>query len=376
MDPSLQGKPVIVGGRSDSRGVVASASYQARAFGVHAAMPLTQARRVCPNAVFLTGNYHKYREFSEKFMAILASYSPVLEPGGLDEAYLDMTGCENFGSWHKLALKIKERIRKETGLVASIGVASCKVVAKIASDLSKPDGLIEVLQGQEKGFLAPLPVKKLPGVGKKTDAVLTSIGIKTIGQLADMPEKVFQSRFGSGMAWLHRYAKGIDDSPVEPWGEAKSISRETTFENDTLDAGFLKATLYYFAEKLGTELREMDKKAKTVELKLRYADFETVSRSHTSREATNLNDTIFQTGVRLLESMLSTKVKPVRLLGLGVSHLVQGESQLSLFDAEARHLERLDRTIDGIREKYGFNAIQSGYALNLKQKHAGKTRNT
>ena len=212
LNPALRDKPVIVGGRPGGRGVVASASYECRKFGVHAAMPLAKAKRLCPQAVFLTGNYRKYTEFSHKFMTILSDYSPCIEPGGLDEAYLDVTGCEKFGSWRILALKIKERIKKETGLIASVGIAPCKVVAKVASDLSKPDGLIEVLPGQEKKFLSLLEVRKLPGVGEKTGKALKSAGIETIGQLAEIPLELFKSRYGAGMLWLREHAAGIDNS--------------------------------------------------------------------------------------------------------------------------------------------------------------------
>jgi DNA polymerase-4 len=373
LNPSLRNKPVIVGGRPGGRGVVASASYECRKFGVHAAMPLARAQRLCPQAIFITGNYRKYAEFSDKFMSILSDYSPCMEPGGLDEAYLDVTGCENFGSWRNLALSIKGRIKKETGLVASVGIAPCKVVAKVASDLSKPDGLIEVLPGQEKTFLAGLAVRKLPGVGEKTAKVLKSAGVDTIGQLAEIPLELFRSRYGEGMLWLREHARGIDNSTVETRGEAKSISRETTFEKDTMDTGFLKATLRYFAEKLGADLRESNKKARTVTLKLRYADFETTNRSTTSREPVNLDDAVFHSGVALLEKTLGKKFKPVRLIGLEVSNLVAGETQLGLFDADSKRLEKVDRAIDYIRDKYGFDAIQTGYTLELKQKYDGKT---
>jgi len=372
LNPALQGKPVIVGGRPKGRGVVASASYEARKFGVHAAMPLARARRLCPQAIFLVGNYHKYAEFSQRFMRILGDYSPSLESGGLDEAYLDVTGCQNYGSWRGLALKIKEHIRRETGLVASVGIAPCKVVAKVASDAGKPDGLVEVLPGQEKGFLSPMPVEKLPGVGDKTGKVLRTMGIQTIGQLADMQEGLFKTRFGEGMMWLQQHARGLDGSPVEERGEAKSISRETTFEQDTVDSAMLKATLRYFAEKLGAELRDLDKMARTVTLKLRYADFETVNRGSTTRLATNLDDAIFRVAVQLLESTLGKKYRPVRLIGLEVSNFTGGETQLSLFDAETKRLEKLDRAIDRVRDKYGFDAIQTGYTIELKQKYGGR----
>ena len=374
LDPALRGKAVIVGGRPQSRGVVAAASYEARKYGVHSAMPLARAKQICPKAVFLAGNYRKYVEFSHKFMDILGDYTPSLQPGGLDEAYLDVSGCENFGSWRSLAMKIKQRITKETGLVASVGIAPCRVAAKVASDLSKPDGLIEVLPGEERVFLSPLPVRRLPGVGEKTGKVLKIMGIETIGQLADMPDVLFRSRFGEGIAWLQQHARGIDNSPVEAYGEAKSISRETTFEKDTMDIAFLKANLRYFAEKLGAELREEGKNARTVTLKLRYSDFETVNHSSTARESTNLDDTIFQSAVRLLDKTLGNRFKPVRLIGLEVSHFTGRETQLSFFDAEAKRLEQLDRAIDQVRDKYGFDAIQTGYTLDLKQKYGDKMR--
>lgn len=369
LNPSLAGKAVIVGGRPGGRGVVASASYQARSYGIHAAMPLSRAMQICPSAIFLTGHYHRYREYSEKFMSILADYSPVLEPGGLDEAYLDVTGCENFGSWQNLARKIKQRIKSETGLIASFGIASCKVVAKVASDYCKPDGLIEIPAGQERSFLAELPVKRLPGIGDKIGKVLKSMGIETIGQLADMPEDLFKRRFGVGMYWLQQHARGIDPGRVEPRGEAKSISRETTFDKDTSDRRLLAATLRYFAEKLGSELRETEKQARTITLKLRYMDFETINRSTSSRMATDLDDAIFQAAVRLMESALAKNNRPVRLIGLEVSNLVSGEKQLSLFNTEKKKMEKVDRAIDQIRDRYGFDSIQSGYTLDLKERH-------
>ena len=369
LNPSLAGKPVIVGGRPGSRGVVASASYEARAFGIHAAMPLMRVRVLCPEAVFITGHYSKYREYSDVFMSILSDYSSVIESGGLDEAYLDVTGCENFGSWQALAVRIKQRVKQESGLIASVGIAPCKVVAKVASDLSKPDGLIEILSGQERRFLSPLVVSKLPGVGKKTAAILRSMGIVTIGQLADMPGRLFLDRFGEGMLWLQQHARGIDDSPVEARGEAKSISREITFEKDTSDTRLLTATLRYFAEKLGAELRESEKQARTIGLKLRYADFDTVNRQLSSRLPTDMDDDIFQSGVHLLETALARKGRPVRLIGLEVSNPVAGEKQLSLFNAVTKKKEKVDRAVDLIRNKYGFDAIHTGYAIELRQNH-------
>ncbi|MEJ2740208.1 MAG: DNA polymerase IV, partial [Dehalococcoidia bacterium] len=277
--PELRGRPVIVGGQPDRRGVVAAASYEARAFGIRSAMPLSRAYRLCPQAIFLQGNYSRYREASEKFMSILSEFSPVIEPAGLDEAYIDITGCDMYGPPRKMALTLKKRVREELHLIASIGIASCKIVAKIASDLEKPDGLVEVPAGKEKEFLAPLPVERLPGVGKKTGQVMKDAGILTIGQLAALPEVWVKARLGAAGIMLHRYANGIDNRKVEAPGEAKSISRETTLAEDTHDVQALISILRYLCEKVGATLRQREKRAGSISLKLRYDDFETVNRS-------------------------------------------------------------------------------------------------
>ncbi len=366
LTPELKGKPVIVGGQPDRRGVVASASYEARAFGVRSAMPLAKAYRLCPQAIFLQGNFSRYQEASDKFMAILADFSPYLEPGGLEEAYLDVTGCDIYGSPRQIALTIKERVRKELDLIASIGIASCKVVAKIASDMSKPDGLLEVPAGQEKQFLAPLPISKLPGVGPKTEQSLKAVGITTIGQLAALPPNSARRLLGdSGMA-LYRHANGIDNRKVEVRGEVKSISRETTFAEDTLDRRVLHAILRYLCERVGAELRQQNKQAKSVSLKLRYADFDTINRSHSTKEAFDSDNIIFDTAVHLLDKALAGKQKLVRLIGVEVANLVSDAKQLYLFDYRAQRQERLDKAIDRIRNKYGFSSIQTGRTLALK----------
>ena len=366
LDPGLRGKPVVVGGRPDRRGVVASASYEARAFGIRAGMPLAKAYRLCPQAIFLQGSFSRYRDASARFMTILADFSPCLEPVGLDEAYLDVTGCELYGSPRQLALSIKERVKKELNLIASVGIASCKVVAKIASDLGKPDGLVEVASGQEKGFLAPLPVAKLPGVGRKTEQALRAMGITSIGQLAALPPELVKSRFGAAGMMIHHYASGVDNREVEPPGEAKSISRETTFAQDTLDRGFLQATLRYLCERVGAELRHQNKQARSITLKLRYADFETITRRLSSKEATDADEVIFAGAARLLDRALAGKRELVRLLGVEVSNLVSDGKQLYLLDSTSQRLEHLDKAIDRIRRKYGFTSIQTGRTLALK----------
>ncbi|MBM3132478.1 MAG: DNA polymerase IV, partial [Chloroflexi bacterium] len=333
LNPDLKGKPVIVGGHPEGRGVVACASYEARKFGVHAAMPLAAARRLCPQAIFLPGSFHRYQEYSSKFMDILADFSPDLEPGGLDEAYLDLTGFEPiYGPARETALRIKSRIKDEIGLTASVGIAPCKIVAKVASDFSKPDGLVEVAPGTEKAFLAPLPVRDLPGVGPKSQAELKRFGVTTIGQLADLPLSFLKHRFGSYGEVLHRHASGIDESPVKAWGPVKSISRETTLDENSLDERLLKATLRYLVEKVGADLRSQGKQARTVALKLRYADFDTITRSRTLKMASDIDQMIYDAGAELLKKSLAQRRYPVRLIGVRVSNLEAMAKQLSMLD--------------------------------------------
>jgi DNA polymerase-4 len=366
-NPKLRGKPVVVGGRPQGRGVVAAASYEARAFGLHSGMPLVTASRLCPQAIFIQGSFPKYRDASQKFMAILADFSPFLEPMGLDEAYLDATGFESIhGSGHQMAAKIKQRVKEELGLTASIGIAGGKVVAKVASEMSKPDGLLEIAEGKEGSFLAPLPTARLPGIGQKTERKLKRLGITTIGKLSITPLSVLKSHFGASGEILQRFASGIDDREVEPPAAAKSISRETTFGQDTKDRSLLKATLRYLGERVGADLRRKGKRARCVTLKLRYADFTTITRRRTLSQTTDSDQAIFDTGVKLLGRELAGEKQPVRLVGIGVAELVAAGGQLAMLDSSARQQEQLNKAIDRIRQKYGFTAIQTGRTLKLK----------
>jgi DNA polymerase-4 len=367
-NPQLKGKPVVVGGRPQGRGVVAAASYEARAFGLRSGMPLVTASRLCPQAIFIQGSFPKYRQASQRFMAILADFSPYLEPMGLDEAYLDATGFESIhGSVHEMALKIKQRVKKEQGLNASIGIASGKVVAKVASEMSKPDGLLEVAAGKERGFLAPLPIAKLPGIGPKTGPKLKSLGIDTIGKLSTMPLKALKSHFGASGEVLQRFASGIDDREVEPPAAAKSTSRETTFAQDTKDPAMLESTLRYLGERVGADLRQKNKRARCVTLKLRYGDFTTITRRKSLSQSTDSDQVIFETGQKLLKRALSGESQAVRLIGIGVSELVEAGRQLDMMDGSAQRQEQLNKAIDRIRRKYGFTAIQTGRTLKLKE---------
>jgi len=361
LNPKLKGNPVIVGGDPERRGVVSSASYEAREFGIHAGMPLSQARRLCPQATLIQANFSRYRDASAKFMEVLADFSPCIEPLGIDEAYLDVTGYERpYGSPQKLALAIKERIHKELKLNASVGMATCKVIAKIASDSCKPDGLLEIAPGEERDFLNPLPVAKLPGVGKKTEQALKDMGINTIGELASLPLEAVKGRFGKFGIAIHRYAKGIDDRRVEAPGESKSISQQITFAQDSLDRHFLEANLRHMCQEVGAELRYRDKQARCVTLRLRYADFKTITRQATLKAASNSNQVIFAAALQLLNRVLAQKGKSIRLTGVKASNLVGREKQLYMFDSKVARPEKLNKAIDQIHRKYGQAAIKTG----------------
>jgi DNA polymerase-4 len=366
LHPKLCGKPVVVGGHLDARGVVSCASYEARAYGLKAGMPLITARRLCSQAIFLQGDFQRYREFSGRFLDILFHFSPDVEPLGLDEAYIDLTGFESlYGPADEAALRIKGRIRDELGIAASVGIASSKVVAKVASRIGKPDGLVEVSPGEERNFLAPLPLAELPCVGPKAERRLKELGIVTIGELALLPVLLLKQKFGAVGEVLHRYANGIDERRVEVPSPAKSISRETTFAKDTLDHRFLKATLRLLSEQVGAELRENGRKAKCITLKLRYADFETITRSRTLKEVSDSDQAIFVAGLELLHKALAQRHRLVRLIGIRASNLSSGR-QLSMLDTKVERQERLSRALDRIRSKYGFAAIESGQTLSLR----------
>ncbi len=364
LNPKLKGKPVIVGGDPERRGVVASASYEARTFGIHAGMPSSKAHRLCPQAVFIRSHFSIYKDASAKFMKILGDFSPHIEPLGFEEAYLDVTGCEEpYGSPQKLALAIKERINKELNLTASVGIATCKVVAKIVSDLCKPDGLLEIAPGEEQAFLNTLPVAKLPGVGKKTEQALGEIGITTIGELASLPLDTIKRQFGATGAVLHSYARGIDDREVEAPGEAKSISQELTFARDTLDRNSLETNLHNLCQELCQELRSQNKRARCVAIKLRYADFKTITRQVTLQEASDVTQVVFATAQQLLGKTLAQQEKPVRLIGVRISSLVGEGKQLPMFDSGTEKPEHLDKAIDKIRSKYGSTALKTGNSI-------------
>ena len=354
-DPSLRGKPVIVGGDPDARGVVSAASYEARAFGVHSAMPLRTAHRLCPNGVFLPGRFDRYRELSRQVMRIFASYTPLVEPISLDEAFMDVTASRAaFGDGETIARSLKDRVLDEAGLVVSVGVATNKLCAKVASDLRKPDALVVVPPGGEAAFLAPLPVTRLWGVGPQTRQTLADYGVATIGQLAAMPEGTLRRRFGIHGAELRLRALGVDPAKVSSGQAPKSIGHELTFNHDVTDPARLEATLLDLAESVATRLRNHHMAAGAVQLKLRYEGFDTITRQAPLGHQVRDSEPLFQLAVSLLHKALSPE-RAVRLIGLTAIHLSEVQ-QLTLFDAPDR-TDRIAQSIDAVRERFGEKAI-------------------
>jgi DNA polymerase-4 len=362
LDPSIAGLPIIVGGSPEGRGVVSSASYAARAYGVHSAMPMAQALRLCPQAILRHGHRREYSSYSHRVMAILDQYTPLLEPISIDEAFLDVTGCEGlFGPANVLAHRLQERILAELGLPASLGVASNKLVAKIASDLAKPRGVLVVPAGQEATFLAPLPIERLWGVGDVTASRLHQHGLRTIGQLAALPEAQMKALFGSGALEMHRRALGMDDSPVGIEGRRKSVSQEHTFAHDIGDLETLQRSLLEMSEEVAAQLRKEGDCARTVVLKLRYPDFTTITRQATLAQPTDLAEAICTQAHKLLQHEWKKGMK-VRLIGVGATGLSQAR-QLSLFDTHTERLSKLSKAVDEIRSKYGDDAIRRASLL-------------
>ena len=354
-DPSLRGRPVIVGGGPNERGVVMAASYEARAFGVQSAMPLRTAGRRCPDGIFLPGRPDRYRELSEQVMAIFASYTPLVEPISLDEAFLDVSASTAvFGDGESIGRRIKDRVLAEVGLVVSVGVATNKLCAKVASDLRKPDALVIVPPGEEAAFLAPLPIRRLWGVGPKAQAALAEYGVTTIGQLAALPAGTLHRRFGQHGDDLGARARGIDRARVEPMQRPKSIGHEHTFGHDTVEMSRLEATLLDVAESVASRLRRHDLAAGSVQLKLRYEGFETLTRQARLPRQTRESEPLYAAALELLRKTLVAG-RGVRLIGLTAINLTEAQ-QLTLFDASER-TDRLARSIDVVRERFGDDAI-------------------
>jgi DNA polymerase-4 len=360
-NPWLRGQCVIVGGTSN-RGVVSAASYEARKFGVHSAMPIFQAREKCPQGIFIPPRMERYREVSQKVMAILSEFTPQLEVVSIDEAYMDLAGCQRLhGDPEKMALTIKRKIKDKLGLTCSVGVAPVKFLAKVASDMDKPDGLTIIPPEDLPSFIAALPIQTIPGVGKKTFPHLAAMGIKTLGDIQKFPEKMLLNRLGKLGAHLIELSSGRDPSEVTPYAPPKSISSECTLAEDTDNIELLKTYLLKQAEEVARQLRKVNVKAGTVTLKLKHADFKQVTRSKTIVNPTQSSKTLYRQAVRLLDDYrLSGKI---RLIGVGTSGLKSAglPVQLDLFDrdtASDKSWSKVDRTLETITKKFGKDAIK------------------
>ncbi len=368
-DPSLKGKPVIVGADPDGRGVVAAASYEARKYGIHSAMPIGRAKQLCPHAVFLRGHRGKYSYYSEKIYEIFGEFTPVVEMVSIDEAYLDLTGTERLhGGALTAADRLIRTVKARTGLNCSVGASTSHLVSKIASDQAKPHGLLYIFPGGEAKFLAPLPIRRMPGIGKVTEPELLELGLATIGDLQRYGLEKLRARFGKYGEWLWTKSRGEDIEAYQYEEEPKSISPETTFDVDTADAGELERTLSYLAQRVAGRLRDHRLFARTVGLKLRNARFKTLTRDVTLDEPTHLDSVIFANVLRLFEQAWKRDEK-IRLIGVRASNLEHGVFQRNLLEAPARaKLDRAMEAADKMRAKFGFHAVQLARSLEPEER--------
>ncbi|MGI8926597.1 MAG: DNA polymerase IV [Tepidiformaceae bacterium] len=362
--PELRGLPVVVAGGLGARGVVNTCSYEARRFGVRSAMPVARARRLCPQAVFLASDYGFYAPASRAFHAILRDYTPLVEPAGADEAYMDTAGSEQlFGDAPAIAAMLRARVLGEIGITASAGVSTNKLVSKVASDAAKPDGLLVVPPGDEAAFLAPRPIRELPMVGPRMAETLAGLGVRTVGDIAALPLASLEARFGAHGRDLHARALGVYDAPVLGGNAAaKSVSRETTFDRDEPSRDRLRALLRGQAERIAADLAHHGRSARTVTLKLRFPPFETLTRSTTTAIPVDLADEIYAAAAGLFERAWGEHGRqPVRLLGVGVANLGERSRQLRL--GETREAAGLAETVATIRRRYGDAAVQRAAEL-------------
>jgi DNA polymerase IV len=354
MNSALLGKPVIIGGTSD-RGVVASCSYEARAFGIHAAMPVKLAKRLCPDALIVRGDYEQYSKYSDIITAIIAERVPVYEKSSIDEFYIDMTGMDRFFGSYRYAGELRQYIMRQTGLPISFGFSTNKTVSKVATGEAKPNNQMRISNGAEQHFMAPLTIDKIPGIGPKTAATLRSMGVERVRTLQQMPPVLVQNVLGEHGKTLWQKANGIDQSPVEPYNERKSISTEETFDTDTTDVDQIKNILLKMTEQLAYRLRNQHKLTACITLKIRYTNFDT----HTMqcRIPYTASDHTLMARVKELFNKLYTRRMLIRLVGIKFSHLVSGGTQVNLFE-DSSTIVQLYQTMDKIRQRFGNGAVQ------------------
>ncbi len=356
---SFEGKPVIIGGMSN-RGVVASCSYEARRFGVHSAMPMKMAKRLCPQAIFLRGDMDSYTKYSRLVTEVIADSSPMYEKASIDEFYLDLSGMDKYFGTYKWSVELRQKVMRETGLPISIGLSVNKLVSKISTGEAKPNGALQVPQGMEKPFLAPLSVKKIPGIGKVTYKKLSFLGVRKIETLRKIPPKLLVREFGKNGAKLWEKANAIDSTPVLPYSESKSISKERTFNEDTLDLNMIKSLLIDMTEKLAFELRNKSKLTSIITVKIRYADFNTYTKQR--KIPYTANDRVLLKYVKELFDSLNQRRQLIRLVGVKFSGLTYGYFQLDLFEDNIRDINLL-QSLDKIRNRFGINAISRAAAM-------------
>jgi DNA polymerase-4 len=361
---SLVGKPVLIGGTSD-RGVVASCSYEARKFGIHSAMPMKMARQLCPDAIVIKGDHEQYTKLSNEVTEIIQESVPLYEKTSIDEFYMDMTGMDKFFGCYKAATELRQKITKNTGLPISFAMSSNKTVSKVGTGEAKPNGQKEIPFGDEKIFLAPLSIRKIPGVGEKTYMLLRNMGIEKIHTVQDMPMELMEQVLGQNGIVIWRKANGIDNSPVEQYSERKSISTECTFEKDTIDVKNLESIFVSMTEKLAFQLRTEEKLTSCVTVKIRYSDFNTYT-MQAKIPYTSL-DHVLRKKVKELFEKLFQKRLLIRLIGIRFSHLVQGNYQFDMFDDTAEQLN-LYQAMDKLRKRFGIEAVQSAAGMDVKKR--------
>jgi len=383
IDPTLEGKPVIVGGQPTQRGVVAACSYEAREYGVHSAMPLVKAGKLCPQAVYLPGNFTAYVHYSGRVRDILDEYTPLVEHAGIDEAYLDLTGSQlALGEPGEVVQEIRKRIADELGLPASAGLSAAKVVSKVASAAAKPNGFLEIKQGEELAFLSPLPVEKLPGVGPVCRASLHDLGIRTVGDLSLLPVEALESVLGSWGRVLHQHARGIDNRRLSEGRLPRSVSRETTYDTDTIDYELVRSTLLLLSERCCLALRKDGLATSRIAVKLRHSDFKTYMKFRTLEVPTDQEQTVYRVACELFDRLLDSGVR-IRLVGVALTGLAVAGCQGELFSglspgrgggADSLKMDSLNESVDRIRERYGFSSIVRGSTAALVPGRGGSAR--
>ncbi len=358
-NPKLIGKPVLIGGSSD-RSVVASCSYEARKFGIHSAMPMKTARKLCSHAIIVNGDMETYSKYSGIVTEIMQDSVPLFEKSSIDEFYIDMTGMDRFFGCMKFMGTVKDKVRKECGLPTSYALSSNKLISKVAVNEVKPNGQIEIPFGEEKAYLAPLSITKIPGIGKQTAFLLVKMGVRTVKTLSEIPLEMLQNILGKNGTELWRRANGIDDSPVVPYHEQKSISTENTFSQDTIDMNFLHAEMVRMTERIAFEMRSQNKLTGCVTVKLRYSNFETFTKQKTI-PYTNSDEVLIRSASDLFEKLYDHRML-IRLLGVRFTNLIYGSYQISLFD-DTQESIRLYQAIDSVKKRFGAQFLMKASGM-------------